>query len=134
MMGSLTPQAIGNQYERLAGELLLANGCQIIKTNYGVPNVGEIDIIARCDKALPNGRIYPTLLCVEVRARRVGNFASASASITKAKRQCLIATMSHFLQTNPDYANFDVRFDVIAFDIGRADETVAWLKGAFLAE
>lgn len=123
---------IGDKYEQLAREFLLAKGCEIITTNYTAPKVGEIDIIARLDKTLPNGRVYPTLLCVEVRARRHKNFASAVETVTKAKQKRLIATMSHFLQTFEIYQDFDVRFDVLAFCVG---ETVPeWLTGAFLCE
>lgn len=125
-------QKTGDFYENLACEFLQKNACQIIITNYAVPNVGEIDIIAQCDKVLPTGKIYPTLLCVEVRARRHNRFASAIETVTKTKQKRLIATMSHFLQQNAQYANFDVRFDVLAFDFNQNHATFEWLQGAFL--
>lgn len=126
-------QATGDFYEKLACEFLITHQCQIICTNYAAPNVGEIDIIARYDKQLPTGRHYPTLLCVEVRARRHSRFASAAETITKAKQKRLIATMSHFLQQNAQYVNFDVRFDVVVFDFNQNQTNYEWLQGAFLA-
>lgn len=127
-------RAVGDVYERLACDFLLANGCQIVTTNYVAPRLGEIDVIAVCNKQLPNGRSYPTLLCVEVRARRHKHFASASESVTKAKQKRLIATMSHFLQNFEQYQEFDVRFDVLAFDIRPTCDESVWIQGAFLAD
>lgn len=127
-------RAVGDKYEQLAGEFLCANGCEIVATNYVVANIGEIDIIARLDKSLPNGRVYPTLLCVEVRARQHKNFASAAETVTKTKQKRLIATMGHFLQTFESYKEFDVRFDVLAFKIDEGEPQVEWICGAFLAD
>lgn len=130
----MNTRQIGEYYERLACEFLIANGCEIVTTNYDVYHVGEIDVIAKFEKVLTNGQIYPTLLCVEVRARQHKKLVSAVETVTKTKQKRLIATMSHFLQTFDDYANFDVRFDVLAFNIGDENCPCEWVQGAFLVE
>ncbi len=126
---------IGDVYEQLACDYLEAQGLHIVATNWAVAKVGELDIVARQDKRLPNGRHYPTLVCVEVRARRHSQFASATETVTRAKQRRLIATMQHFLQAHPEYADFDVRFDVLAFEVmAEGEYEMVWLPSAFLSE
>lgn len=114
-------KAIGDYFEHQAQALLLKAGFQIIASNYRVARVGEIDIIA-CRGDL--------LLCVEVKARRSHRFGTATQMVNLAKQRKLIATMGYFLMDNKSFANYAIRFDVIAFD----DGVPTWLEAAFLAE
>lgn len=128
-------RAIGDEFEQQACAYLMAQGLHIVASNWAVHQVGELDIVAFEDKRLPNGQHYPTLVCVEVRARRHSRFASATETVTKAKQRRLIATMQHFLQVHPEYAMCDVRFDVLAFDVAAdGDVAIEWLQAAFLAQ
>lgn len=68
----------------------------VIARNYNVPKVGEIDIVAACIDALANGRIRKTLVFIEVRARKRGQFASSAESITTTKQHKIIHAAMHF--------------------------------------
>lgn len=116
-------QAIGNHFEQQACQLLQEAGYVIVATNYRIPKVGEIDIIAYADG---------TLVAVEVKARRQSGFGMAVERVTLVKQKKIIRTMLYFLQDerHQRYANAYVRFDVIGFDKG----VPLWLQGAFLGE
>lgn len=114
-------KAIGDYFERQAQALLIKAGFQIVTSNYRVARVGEIDIIA-CRGDL--------LLCVEVKARKSHRFGTATQMVSVSKQHKLIATMGYFLADNEQFANYVIRFDVIAFD----DGVPTWLEAAFLAE
>ena len=125
----------GADFEQLACQFLTAQDLTIITTNYRLPKVGEIDIIALHQTAQKNAKPRQTLVFVEVKARTDGQFAKAHETITPAKQQKIIKTAEHFLQQYKNYANLDCRFDVIAYQIDKRGNTVAeWLQGAFWVE
>lgn len=122
-----TSRQIGDAYERLACELLRADGYRIVETNYQVARVGEIDIIA--DKTFVDkfGTMYQVLVCAEVKARKHQAYGTAVQMVTSAKQKRLIKTMQYFLMNHRGYENASVRFDVIGFDDGKP----TWIVGAF---
>lgn len=87
--------------EYLAAMIFRIKGYRIVAHRYKSPG-GEIDLIAVKKKSL---------VFVEIKARKKtedGLYAVGEKSryrITKAAR--------HFLALNPDYANFEMRFDVM---------------------
>ncbi len=128
-----TTKSTGDKFEHLACQELQAHQFDIIATNWAVAKVGEIDIIAR--NTTTHRHAHPTLICVEVRARRHSQFAQASETVTVAKQKRIIATMQHFLQAHPEYANDEVRFDVMAFDVAvDGNWTLEWIPSAFVGE
>ncbi|MDO4427257.1 MAG: YraN family protein [Moraxella sp.] len=126
-------KTVGDNYERVAAAFLETQGLSLVKKNYSVPRVGEIDIIAYQRKTLATGKSYETLICVEVRARKHSQFSSAAETVTRAKQKRLIATMQHFLMENAQYEHCDVRFDVLAFDILPTGVQYNWIQAAFLS-
>lgn len=106
-------RAIGNIFEAQACQLVKQAGLRIVVTNYHVPKVGEIDIIAYQADIL-------ALVAIEVRSKKRRDYGVATQSVTRAKQIKIINTMMHFLQDESynDYANAFVRFDVIGFDDG----------------
>lgn len=131
---------VGNAYENRACQMVQDGGLAIIMRNYNVPRLGEIDIIAEECKTNRLGRLVKTLVFIEVRVRRHGQyhqFASAIESITPAKQSKIIAAANHFLQNHVEFIKHDCRFDVIAFDeYGKNGQNSMsyWLKAAFLVE
>ena len=96
--------ALGDRGERVAREYLKARDYEILATNFRCP-LGEVDIIAR------NGNC---LVFVEVRTRRSpGWYGTPEESLSKRKRDRLIATAETYIQTC-DTPPEEWRIDLIA--------------------
>ena len=112
--------AAGAKAEALAAEFLRARGLTIVAWNFRTPR-GEIDVIAR------DGG---TLVFVEVRLRRNGQFGGAAASITSGKRARLTAAarayLAHIGHEPP------CRFDAVLLD--RLDAPLITWERDFLTE
>jgi putative endonuclease len=91
---------LGDRGERLAARHLRRQGLRVILRGYRTPH-GEIDLIAR------EG---PTLVFVEVKARRQGEPAEA---VTPAKQRRLTLAALEFLKRH-DLLEQPSRFDVVA--------------------
>ncbi|KDN24565.1 hypothetical protein MBO_08302 [Moraxella bovoculi 237] len=129
-----TTKSIGDFYENRAVDWIESEHLTVIARNYNVPKVGEIDIVAKCIDALASGRIRKTLVFIEVRARKRGQFASSAESITTAKQYKIIHAAMHFLQEFDEFNEYDCRFDVIVFDYADGEDARGeWIKAAFLA-
>ena len=99
--GRLRAFAFGVRAERLARLYLRCKGYRILERGYRTP-VGEIDIIARRGTALA---------FVEVKAR---NDLETAAHAIGARQQARITRAARaYIARHPDYADFDLRFDVI---------------------
>lgn len=130
-------KSVGEQAEAVAAAYLSEHGLDIVATNYHVLGAGEIDIIAV--EQCPHRRgVRETLVFVEVRARKHGDYATSLETITPTKQKRIIKTAEVYLQRHPHFANHDCRFDVIGFDFcGQrlpSVQEICWIKGAFLAE
>ena len=130
-------QRQGAHFERLALMFLQQQGLTLIAQNWQQAKVGEIDLIM-----IETGQAWSTLVFIEVRQRKKSSFGNAVLSVTPAKRRKIIKTAQYFLQHHPQYADFDCRFDVIAYDetADKAHKTgyqpkhqPDWLQGAFMA-
>jgi putative endonuclease len=114
-----TTTAIGATAEDRAAEALDRHGYRMVERNYRC-RVGELDIIAR------EG---PTLVFVEVRSRRTGDFGSALEAVGWRKQRKVSRVAAHYIATRRP--RFDTaRFDVVAIT---GDEVVivkdAWRLG-----
>lgn len=109
----------GAEAEGLAGRHLQHAGLQIVEQNFH-SRFGEIDLICSDSK---------TVVFVEVRYRASHQFGGALASVTPAKQKKIIKTAEYFLQTNKQFKNHYLRFDVIGID---SDNNLEWIKGAFI--
>lgn len=112
---------------------MISQGYHIIATNYSVVRVGEIDILAMTERVDRQGRVWQVLVAVEVKARKSVGYGQAIEMVTFAKQGRIIKTMQYFLQNNPSYGQAEVRFDVLAFEIGTTAEPV-WVQSAFICE
>ncbi|MGM8886236.1 YraN family protein [Psychrobacter sp. 1U2] len=131
-------QRQGSHYEHQACEYLQAKGLILIAQNWQQPKIGELDLVM-----LETGKSWSTLVFIEVRQRRISSFGDAALSITAAKRNRIIKTAKYFLQQHPNYADYECRFDVIAYDTTDTHRKLKdaalsagpeWLQGAFAAQ
>jgi putative endonuclease len=110
----------GARAEALAAAFLERSGLAVLERNFRVRG-GEIDLVCREGK---------TLVFVEVRLRRNGDFGGAGASITTSKRRRLILAARHYLARQPDA---DCRFDCVLMD-ALNESAIEWIKNAFSAD
>ena len=97
-------QYIGTKGEDAAAGLLKDKGFNILRRNYAVHNVGEIDIIAEKNDEL---HIF------EVRTRRnIGTYPDSAESVIFMKRNRVIRTAERFIDENGLYEK-NVIFEVI---------------------
>jgi putative endonuclease len=97
----------GFSAEQLAADFLTQRGFHVIERNFTVKG-GEIDLV--CDDA-------GTLVFVEVRARRVGDFGAPEETISATKRRRLILAARLYLLAR-GIEDRPCRFDVIAIEGG----------------
>ncbi len=117
-------QQLGERSERLARELLIAEGYCIERANIRFP-VGEIDLIAREGEAL---------CFIEVRSTSSQAWGGAAASITEPKRRRLIRAAQWYLNRLRQ-SPAEIRFDVVAVSWEQPDRPKAELiRGAFEAD
>jgi putative endonuclease len=112
----LTPRRTdGARAEDLAAAFLAERGLGIVERNW-LRRGGEIDIIARD---------ADTLVFVEVRLRRHGDFGGAAESITAKKRARMVIAAEHYLA---GFATAPAcRFDAILLD-ALDPARIEWLK------
>lgn len=100
----LFKQYVGTKGEEAAAGLLKDKGYNILKRNYSVHNVGEIDIIAEKDSDI---HIF------EVRTRRnLGSFPDSVESVMQKKRNRVMRTAERFVNEN-DLFDRNIVFEVI---------------------
>lgn len=92
----------GRWAETLAAWSLRLRGFRVVARRYRTP-LGEIDLVAR------RGRL---LAFVEVKARRHRDQALEALTVEQRARTVRAAQL--FLQRHPSYANFTMRFDLVA--------------------
>ena len=119
MKGNDTTTHLGQRAEDLAARFLERHGLAVIARNHRCRG-GEIDLVCR------DGR---TLVFVEVRLRRNGDFGGAAASITPAKQRRIALAAQHYLAATGRH-DHDCRFDCILFD----GHDIEWIRDAFSAE
>ena len=105
--------------EKVALTYLQQHGLRLLHQNY-LCRFGEIDLIMQDQN---------TLVFIEVRYRKNGQFGGALASINQSKQRKIIKTARHYLAqlTSEPYC----RFDAIALDATGAEPL--WIKDAFYA-
>ena len=102
--GKTFNQYIGSKGEDMAAEFLKSSGYEILKRNYAVHNVGEIDIIAGKDN---------DIYIFEVRTRlNIGTYPDSAESVMYRKRMRVIKTAEHFISELGLYDK-NVIFEVI---------------------
>lgn len=117
-MTDANKREIGAVGEREAAEFLQRNGYTILKTNYRVGRLGEIDIIA-------NDNEY--ICFIEVKTRRTSTFGSPGEAVTKTKQQKIRQIAAIYL-TNTRKMDSKVRFDVVEILMNKTMENANSIK------
>ncbi len=117
-MTDANKREIGAVGEREAAEFLQRNGYTIVKTNYRVGRLGEIDIIA-------NDNEY--ICFIEVKTRRTSTFGSPGEAVTKTKQQKIRQIAAIYL-TNTRKMDSKVRFDVVEILMNKTMENANSIK------
>ncbi|MFK3917611.1 YraN family protein [Psychrobacter sp. NPDC078501] len=129
-------QRQGSRFEQQACEYLQAQGLRLVAQNWQQPKVGELDLVM-----IETGSAWSTLVFVEVRQRKSSNYGDAALSVTASKQRKVIKAAQSFLQQYPEYAHYDCRFDVIAYNTmnesnlkdEQLDNQPEWIQNAFIA-
>jgi len=121
---------VGQKAEETALRFLQQKGFLLVAQNYHC-KMGELDLVVVQDHLL---------VFVEVRQRKPSMFGNAAESVTPSKQRKIIKTSAFFLQSFPEFAVYDCRFDVIAIDSRKSNKskesdhenlTIDWIEGAF---
>ncbi len=97
-------QIIGSKGEDAAVSVLESKGFAVLKRNYTVHNVGEIDIIAEKDE---------DIYVFEVRTRlNRGPFPDSAESVIRSKRNKVMRTAARYIDENGFYDR-NIVFEVI---------------------
>ncbi|WED21448.1 YraN family protein [Vibrio sp. JC009] len=110
---------IGEHYEALAKEHMLARGLSFIDQNYNT-KLGEIDLIMKDGSAI---------VFVEVKYRKTDGFGNAAEFVNHRKATRLIRTVNIWLKSHglsPHTTEF--RIDVIA--VHASGGNINWIKNA----
>ncbi|MCX6826293.1 MAG: YraN family protein [candidate division Zixibacteria bacterium] len=94
----------GKRYEKLAEEYLINKGFRILERNWRFGRK-EIDLIALKEK---------TIIFVEVKGCRTGQFGHPTGRVDRRKRQNLIGAAEKFI-IEKNITDSDFRFDLITF-------------------
>ncbi len=113
----INKRKVGDKYEKIASEYLIAQGLDIIDRNFRLRS-GEIDIIAR-------DRDY--LVFVEVKARTNDKMGFSLESVDYRKISQIKKVAEIYLYKNNISINQGIRFDVVGIDNGN----ISWIKNAF---
>lgn len=114
LLATSPTQRQGNYFEQLACDYLQQQGLQLVAKNWQQPKVGELDLVM-----IEAGVAWSTLVFVEVRQRQRSSFGDAALSVTPSKQRKIIKVAQYFLQQHPEYADYDCRFDVVAYNINK---------------
>lgn len=102
-MTDINTRRMGTEGEQRAVDFLIANNYAILKINYRVGRIGEIDIIAKDAE----------YICfIEVKTRSSCNFGIPSEAVNFRKQQKIKLIASIYL-SNTGNTNKCVRFDVV---------------------
>lgn len=71
------------------------------------------------------------LVIVEVRSRAASTFVSAAESVDSRKQRKLASAALHFLSRHPEFADANLRFDVVAIDGDAGTAKPDWIVDAF---
>jgi len=108
---------LGFTMEQRAKSWLESQGCKRITNNFNC-RYGEIDLIMLD---------HTILLFIEVRYREKNQFGGAHSSINSRKKTAIIRSSQIFLQKNPQWQNYFMRYDVVTIQ----GDQWTWIKGAF---
>lgn len=116
------PRERGRAAEQRAAEHLQAQGLIVLARNLRC-RAGELDLVC-FDGAV--------LAVVEVRQRAGADFGGAQGSVTRRKQRKIVRAAQFFLQRQPRWRRYAMRFDVVALQgLPAGSHRIEWIKDAF---
>ena len=119
-MGHHNTRNVGRLAEQRAFDFLVDLNLRPVARNFHSRG-GEIDLIMLDGECLT---------FIEVRYRLSAAFVPASHTVDRHKQKKIIRTAAMFVARNRQFAQFTMRFDVIAVD-GSENAAIDWIKDAF---
>lgn len=113
----------GRAVEQAVAEHLRAHGLEVIDHNYEGAGA-ELDLVAR-EPAADGSLIY---VFVEVRSRASSEHGSPLETVDLRKQRRIVRAASAWLLAQDLWERVEVRFDVVAVELGSAP---TWIRGAF---
>ncbi len=119
-MGSRHRGVLGRHAEQQAFRFLIARGLRPVARNFR-SRAGEIDLV------MLDGHC---LTFVEVRCRSSSAFTAPWLTVDSRKQKKLVRTAALFAARHSHYADYVMRFDVVAIE-GRNADSIHWIRDAF---
>jgi len=119
----------GSWAEDTAHDYLTKQGLVLVERNFRYKKMGEIDLIMTHQHQITH--TLPTLVFVEVRARKDNDLLRCLESITPFKRHKLTKTALIYLTEKKILYKQPCRFDVVAICDYNNVIKIHWIKGAF---
>ncbi|MEM6986518.1 MAG: YraN family protein [Pseudomonadota bacterium] len=116
----MSKRAQGSRAESSARMWLEQRGLEHVESNYHCRQ-GEIDLVMR-----DNG----TLVLVEVRMRRSGQYGGAAASVDYHKQRKLRRSVAHYTASRSVSSRQVCRIDVVAIEAIETAWQVDWIQNA----
>lgn len=117
-------QSTGAGAEEQALRYLQKRGLRLIESNFTC-RVGELDLIMAD---------HDCTAVVEVRSRAAGSRVPALSTVDETKQCRIIRATETWLAMHDQYADYPVRFDVVAIESGQGVRAeLQWIRDAFRA-
>lgn len=104
--------ADGMMFEEIALQYLLKRGYRLLRRNFRLGRLGEIDLIMR------DGTVH---VFVEVKGRRTHGYGLPEDAVTTAKRKQIRKIAGGYIHVTK-LTNYEARFDVVAIDFATGNE------------
>lgn len=104
--------SIGKMFEDMALRYLLGRGYKLLRRNFRLGRLGEIDLI------MHDGNVY---VFVEVKGRRTHGYGLPEEALTPAKRRQIRKIAGGYIHI-AKLASYEARFDVVAIDFATGNE------------
>jgi putative endonuclease len=114
---------LGDFGEKKAKEYLKAKGIKFIESNYKYFKK-EIDLIF-CDKK------NKVIIFVEVKTRKSKVYGEPEEAINNFKQVNIRQAATGFLKYNPEYDEYDIRFDSVSVFMGNETPEINHIENAF---
>ncbi|MCC7157944.1 MAG: YraN family protein [Ignavibacteria bacterium] len=114
---------LGKQGEKFAKDYFLSRGFEIVTENYKFEGA-ETDLIIKSTEK-------KQLIFVEVKTRRNKAFGAPEEAINERKQAQMIKSAEGFLMLNPEFSDYEKRFDVAAIMIEHGRMKLNHIVNAF---
>ncbi len=113
----------GKQGEKFAKEYFASLGFEIVEENYRFEGA-ETDLIIKSEEK-------KQLIFVEVKTRSNKAFGTPEEAINERKQAQMVKSAEGFMMLNPEYGDYEKRFDVAAIMIERGEMKLNHIENAF---